>query len=81
MTMAIRIHQQGGPEVMTWEKVDLSSPGEGEVRIRHTAVGLNFIDCYHRSGLYKLPLPSGLGQEGAGIVEAVGSGEIGRAHV
>ena len=74
MSMAIRIHQTGGPEVMIWEKVELPPPGEGEVRIRHTAIGLNFIDVYHRTGLYKLPLPAGLGQEGAGVVEQLGSG-------
>jgi NADPH2:quinone reductase len=74
MTMAIRIHQTGGPEVMAWEEVALAPPGAGEVRLRHTAVGLNFIDVYHRIGLYKLPLPAGLGQEGAGIIEAVGPG-------
>jgi NADPH:quinone reductase len=74
MTHAIRIHQTGGPEVMQWESVSVGEPGAGEARVRHTAVGLNYIDTYHRSGLYKLPLPSGLGLEAAGIVEAVGSG-------
>jgi NADPH2:quinone reductase len=74
MTMAIRIHQTGGPEVMCWEEVTLGPPGTGEVRIRHTAVGLNFIDVYHRTGLYQLPLPAGLGQEGAGVVEEIGPG-------
>jgi NADPH2:quinone reductase len=71
-THAIRIHQTGGPEVLSWEEVPLGTPAAGEVRIRHEAVGLNFIDIYHRSGLYPLPLPSGIGLEGAGIVEAVG---------
>ncbi len=74
MTHAIRIHQTGGPEVMQWESVSVGEPGAGEARVRHTAVGLNYIDTYHRSGLYKLPLPSGLGLEASGIVEAVGSG-------
>ena len=71
---AIRIHQTGGPEAMRWEKVEVGEPGPGQVRIRHTAVGLNFIDTYHRSGLYPLPLPSGIGLEAAGVVEAVGEG-------
>ena len=75
MTKAIRIHETGGPEVLTWEDVEVGDPGEGEVRIRHTAVGLNFIDIYQRSGLYPLPdLPLTLGTEGAGVVEAVGPG-------
>ncbi len=62
---------------MVWEDVPLGDPGPGEARIRHTAVGLNFIDVYHRTGLYPTPLPSGLGGEGAGIVEAIGSGVTG----
>ena len=74
MTHAIRIHRTGGPEVLQWEAVELAPPATGEVRLRHHAVGLNFIDTYHRSGLYPLPLPSGLGMEGAGVVEAVGEG-------
>ena len=74
MTHAIRIHKTGGPEVLSWEEVQLGKPGPGEACIRHTAVGLNFIDMYHRSGLYPLPLPSGLGSEAAGIVEAIGPG-------
>jgi NADPH2:quinone reductase len=74
MTRVIRIHETGGPEVLRWEDVDLALPGEGEARIRHTAVGLNFVDTYHRSGLYPLPLPAVLGTEGAGVVEAVCSG-------
>ena len=74
MTHAIRIHTPGGPEVMSWDKLDVPPPGPGEVRVRHTAVGLNYIDTYHRSGAYKLPLPSGLGQEAAGVVEALGPG-------
>lgn len=74
MTHAIRIHRTGGPEVLQWEAVELPPPATGEVRLRHHAVGLNFIDTYHRSGLYPLTLPSGLGMEGAGVVEAVGDG-------
>lgn len=72
MTYAIRIHEQGGPENMKWEEVVVGAPGPDELRIRHTAVGLNYIDTYHRSGLYKLPMPTVLGREGAGVVEAVG---------
>ncbi|MDA1323166.1 MAG: quinone oxidoreductase [Proteobacteria bacterium] len=77
MTKAIRIHKNGPPSVMKWEEVDLGKPAKGEVRLRQTAVGLNFIDTYQRSGLYPLPLPMVLGSEGAGIVEAVGRGVIG----
>jgi NADPH:quinone reductase len=74
VSKAIRIHQPGGPDQLRWEEVDVPAPGPGEALLRQTAVGLNFIDVYHRSGLYPLPLPSGLGIEGAGVVEAVGSG-------
>lgn len=74
MSHAIRFHQTGGPEVLQWESVALPPPAAGEARIRQHAVGLNFIDTYHRSGLYPLPLPSGLGAEAAGVVEAVGEG-------
>ncbi|MGE0212351.1 MAG: quinone oxidoreductase [Parvibaculaceae bacterium] len=74
---AIRINAAGGPEVMQLADVDLPPPGKGEVRIRHTAIGLNFIDTYHRSGLYPVPLPSGIGLEGAGTVEEVGQGVAG----
>ena len=74
MTHAIRIHEQGGPEVMKWEQVDVAAPGPGQITVAHKAVGLNYIDCYHRSGLYPLPMPAGIGMEGAGIVEAVGDG-------
>ena len=74
MANAIRFHKNGGPEVLQWESVDVGDPGAGEARVRHTAIGVNYIDTYHRSGLYKLVLPSGLGTEGAGIVEAVGTG-------
>ena len=71
-TKAIRIYETGGPEILRYEDIDLPDPGPKEVRIRHTAIGLNFIDTYHRSGFYPVPLPSGLGIEAAGIVEAVG---------
>lgn len=74
MPGAIRFHEPGGPEVLRWEHVEVGEPGPGEVRVRHTAAGLNFIDTYHRSGLYPLPLPSGLGSEAAGRIEAVGAG-------
>ena len=70
---AIRLHQTGGPEVLSYEEVALSPPGPGEVVVRHAAIGVNFIDTYQRSGLYKLPLPTGLGSEAAGTVEAVGA--------
>jgi NADPH2:quinone reductase len=74
MAQAIRVHATGGPEVLKLDNVDLPPPGPGEARVRNTAVGVNFIDTYHRSGLYPLTLPSGLGNEAAGVVEAVGSG-------
>ena len=74
MPKAIRIHATGGPDVLRWEDVEVGDPAEGQARVRHTAVGVNFIDTYHRSGLYPLPLPSGLGGEAAGVVEAVGPG-------
>jgi NADPH2:quinone reductase len=74
MPKAIRIHATGGPEVLRWEDVELGKPGPGEALIRQTAIGLNFIDTYHRTGLYPLPLPAVLGMEGAGMVEEVGAG-------
>jgi NADPH2:quinone reductase len=74
MTHAIRFHQTGGPEVLRWEEVQLGAPGPGEARVRNTAIGLNYVDAYFRSGLYPTALPSGLGNEGAGVVEAVGPG-------
>jgi NADPH2:quinone reductase len=74
MAHAIRIHKTGGPEVLQWEEVAVGDPGPGEARLRQTAIGLNYIDTYQRSGLYKLALPSGLGGEGAGVIEAVGAG-------
>ncbi|MSP15154.1 MAG: quinone oxidoreductase [Myxococcales bacterium] len=72
MTRAVRIHEHGGPEVLRVERVEVGEPGVGEARVRHVAVGLNFIDTYHRSGCYPLALPSGLGTEAAGVVEALG---------
>ena len=78
MAKAVRFHKTGGPDVLVYEDVQVGDPGAGQARIRHTAVGLNFIDTYHRGGLYPLPLPSGVGSEGAGVVEAVGQGV---AHV
>jgi len=71
---AIRIEQTGGPSVMKLVDVELGRPKEGEIRVRHTAIGLNYIDTYHRSGLYPQTLPSGIGQEAAGVVEEVGQG-------
>jgi NADPH2:quinone reductase len=73
MPHAIRFHRTGGPEVLQWEDVAPADPGPAEARIRQHACGLNFIDIYHRNGLYPVPLPSGIGLEGAGVVEAVGS--------
>ena len=74
MSKAICIHEYGGPEVLRWEDVAVGEPGPGQLRIRHAAVGLNYIDIYHRIGLYPLPsLPWTLGMEGAGRVEAVGA--------
>ena len=70
---AIRIHEYGGPDVLQWEEVDVPVPAEGQVQIRHTAIGLNFIDVYHRTGLYPTELPTGLGSEAAGVIKAVGA--------
>ena len=74
MTHAIRVHATGGPEVLQWEAVEVGEPGPGQARIRHTAIGLNFIEVYHRIGFYPIPTPFTPGQEGAGVVEAVGAG-------
>lgn len=74
MPKAIRMVRTGGPEVMEYVDVELGPPGPGEARVRHEAIGLNFIDVYFRTGLYPQPLPAGLGMEGAGVVEAVGEG-------
>ena len=74
MSKAIRIEKTGGPEVMQWADVEVGEPGAGEIRIKHHAIGLNYIDVYFRTGLYPQPLPAGLGMEAAGVVEAVGEG-------
>ena len=74
MTTQIRFHETGSPDVLKLETVNLPPPGPGEARVRHSAIGVNFIDTYHRTGLYKMPMPSGIGKEGAGLVEAVGEG-------
>lgn len=74
MSHAMRIHATGGPDVMTWEATEVGAPGAGQIKIKHHAVGVNFIDTYQRSGLYKVPLPAILGSEGAGEVTAVGPG-------
>jgi NADPH2:quinone reductase len=74
MPHAIRVHEAGAPEVLKWEEVDVGEPGPGQVRLRQEAAGLNFIDVYHRTGLYPQPLPFTPGVEGAGVVEAVGEG-------
>jgi NADPH:quinone reductase-like Zn-dependent oxidoreductase len=75
MTKAVRLYEQGGPEVLKYEDIDVDAPGAGEAQVRHEAIGLNFIDVYHRSGLYPLPsFPWTIGMEGAGVVEAVGEG-------
>lgn len=73
---AIRFATTGGPEVLQFETVAVGDPGPGEILVRHTAIGVNFIDTYHRSGLYPVPLPSGIGLEAAGVVEAVGAGVV-----
>src|SRR5436853_6913165 len=74
MVQAIRFAKTGGPEVLEWQPVDVGKPGPGQVRLKHSAVGLNYIDTYQRSGLYPMPLPSGLGSEAAGVIEEVGTG-------
>ena len=74
MAKAIRYHKQGGPEVLQIEEIQVGDPGAGQVRIRHTAMGVNFVDTYQRSGLYPMQLPQVAGNEGAGVVEAVGAG-------
>ncbi|MEO5775241.1 MAG: quinone oxidoreductase [Sphingomicrobium sp.] len=76
MTHAIRIHDTGGPEVLRWEPIEVGDPTAGQVRLRQQAAGLNFIDIYHRSGLYPQPLPFIPGVEGAGVVEQVGEGVV-----
>lgn len=74
MTQAVRFHKTGGPEVLQLEDVQVGDPGQGQIRVRHTAIGVNFIDTYQRSGLYPMQLPQTAGNEGAGVVEAVGPG-------
>jgi NADPH2:quinone reductase len=74
MAKAMRFHKTGGPEVLQLDDVPVGDPGQGQVRIRHTAIGVNFVDTYQRSGLYPMPLPQVAGNEGAGVVEAVGAG-------
>jgi len=74
MSKAVRYHKQGGPEVLQVDEVSVGDPGPGQVRIRHTAIGVNFVDTYQRSGLYPMQLPAVAGNEGAGVVEAVGPG-------
>ena len=72
MSKAIRFHQTGGPEVLQWDDIDVGEPSENQILVRHTAIGLNYIDTYHRSGLYPLPLPSAIGMEAAGVILKVG---------
>jgi NADPH2:quinone reductase len=74
MAKAVRYHKQGGPEVLQLDDVQVGDPGQGQVRIKHTAIGVNFVDTYQRSGLYPMQLPQVAGNEGAGVVEAVGAG-------
>ncbi len=74
---AVRVHEHGGPEKMVWEQVELPDPGPGQALVRQTAIGFNFIDIYHRTGLYPQSLPITLGTEGAGVIEAVGKGALG----
>ena len=69
---AIRFHKTGGPEVLSWEEVEVGEPAAGQVLLRQTAIGLNYIDTYHRSGLYQVALPSGIGLEGAAVIEKLG---------
>ncbi|RQR67789.1 quinone oxidoreductase [Burkholderia sp. Bp9126] len=76
MAKVVKFHETGGPEVLRFEDVDVGEPGPGQVRVRHVAVGLNFADTYFRGGTYTVPLPSGLGNEAAGVVDAVGAGVI-----
>jgi NADPH:quinone reductase len=74
MAKAVRFHKQGGPEVLQLDEIQVGEPGPGQARIRHTAIGVNFVDTYQRSGLYPMQMPAVAGNEGAGVVEAVGSG-------
>lgn len=77
ISRAIRLHTHGGPDQLRLEPLELAPPGPGEVRVRHTAIGVNFIDTYHRTGLYPLPLPATIGMEAAGVIEALGEGVAG----
>src|SRR6476469_7780415 len=77
MTHAIRIHETGGPEVLNWEDVEIGEPGPGQVKLRQEAAGLNYIDVYHRTGLYPQSFPFTPGVEGAGVVESIGPGVSG----
>src|SRR3954470_5158027 len=79
MAKAVRFDEAGGPEVLRLEQVEIGAPGDGEVRIRHVAVGLNFADTYFRMGYYPVPVPNGMGVEASGVIEAVGSGVVGFA--
>jgi len=74
MAKAVRYHKQGGPEVLQLDDVQVGDPGQGQVRIKHTAIGVNFVDTYQRSGLYPMQLPAVAGNEAAGVVDAVGAG-------
>src|SRR4051794_18473524 len=74
MAKAVRFHSAGSPDVLRLEDVEVGSPGPGQARLRHVAVGLNFADTYFRSGVYPVPLPAGMGVEASGVVEAVGEG-------
>ena len=74
MTTVVKFHETGGPEVLRFERAEVGDPGPGQVRVRHEAVGLNFADTYFRSGIYPVPLPSGIGNEASGVVQAVGAG-------
>ena len=79
MATAVRIHEAGGPEVLRVEQTEVGDPGSGQVRVRHSAIGLNFADTYFRTGYYPVPLPNGMGVEASGIIEAVGEGVAGFA--
>ena len=78
MTRVVKIEKTGEPEVLKFETIKIGKPGPDEVLIEHKAIGLNFIDTYHRSGLYPLKLPSGIGGEGSGVIKAIGSKESGK---
>ncbi|MDL1895932.1 quinone oxidoreductase [Anaerolineae bacterium CFX7] len=78
---AVRIHETGGPDVLRYEEIETPQPGAGQVRVKLHAIGINYIDTYHRTGLYKLPLPAILGREGAGVIDAIGDTKVGNANV